>query len=222
MRILYVEDEKYLADAVIHVLNKSGISVDHAADGEEGLNLAVKPIYDAIVLDIMLPKLSGWDILRDLRERKIKTPIIMLSALSQTEDKVKGLNYGADDYLAKPFKTSELVARLRALVRRPALQDDKVISFGDIYYDIKNRTLCDLPLSEKEAEIVEALIKNPEQVQSKEYLLTHVWGSDAVDEDNYVEVYISNLRKKLEKVSTNVKIKTIRGLGYKLCSKSLS
>ena len=222
MRILYVEDEQYLADAVIHVLNKSGISVDHATDGEEGLNLAVKPIYDAIVLDIMLPKLSGWDVLRDLRERKIKTPIIMLSALSQTEDKVKGLNYGADDYLAKPFKTSELVARLRALVRRPALQDDKVISFGDIYYDIKNRTLCDLPLSEKEAEIVETLIKNPEQVQSKEYLLTHVWGSDAVDEDNYVEVYISNLRKKLEKVSTNVKIKTIRGLGYKLCSKNLS
>ena len=221
MRILYVEDEKYLADAVIHVLNKSGISVDHAADGEEGLNLAVKPIYDAIVLDIMLPKLSGWDILRDLRERKIKTPIIMLSALSQTEDKVKGLNYGADDYLAKPFKTSELVARLRALVRRPALQDDKVISFGDIYYDIKNRTLCDLPLSEKEAEIVEALIKNPEQVQSKEYLLTHVWGSDAVDEDNYVEVYISYLRKKIEKVSDSVQIKTIRGLGYKLILKNV-
>ncbi|MBQ6127647.1 response regulator transcription factor [Candidatus Saccharibacteria bacterium] len=222
MRILYVEDEQYLADAVIHVLNKSGISVDHATDGEEGLNLAVKPIYDAIVLDIMLPKLSGWDILRDLRERKIETPIIMLSALSQTEDKVKGLNYGADDYLAKPFKTSELVARLRALVRRPPLQDDKIISYGDIYYDLKNRTLNNIPLSEKEAEIIEVLIKNPEQVQSKEYLLTHVWGSEAIDEDNYVEVYISNLRKKLEKISTSVKIKTIRGLGYKLCSKNLS
>ena len=210
MRILYVEDEQYLTDAVIHVLNKSGISVDHATDGEEGLNLAVKPIYDAIVLDIMLPKLSGWDILRDLRERKIETPIIMLSALSQTEDKVKGLNYGADDYLAKPFKTSELVARLRALVRRPPLQDDKIISYGDIYYDLKNRTLNNIPLSEKEAEIIEVLIKNPEQVQSKEYLLTHVWGSEAIDEDNYVEVYISNLRKKLEKISTSVKIKTIR------------
>lgn len=222
MRILYVEDEQYLADAVIHVLNKSGISVDHAADGEEGLNLAVKPIYDAIVLDIMLPKLSGWDILRDLRERKIETPIIMLSAMNQVEDKIKGLNYGADDYLAKPFKTQELVARLRALVRRPPLQDDKIISYGDIYYDLNNRTLCDLPLSEKESEIIEALIKNPEQVQSKEYLLSHVWGSDAIDEDNYVEVYISNLRKKLEKISNTVKIKTIRGLGYKLCSKNLS
>ena len=220
MRILYVEDEQYLADAVIHVLEKSGISVDHAADGEEGLNLAVKPIYDAIVLDIMLPKLSGWDILRDLRERKIKTPIIMLSALSQTEDKVKGLNYGADDYLAKPFKTSELVARLRALVRRPPLTTEKVISYGDICYDLANRTLNNESLSEKESELLEALIKNPDQVQSKQYLLTHIWGSDAIDEDNYVEVYISSLRKKLEKVSRSVKIKTIRGLGYKLCSKT--
>ena len=222
MRILYVEDEQYLADAVIHVLEKSGISVDHAADGEEGLNLAVKPIYDAIVLDIMLPKLSGWDILRDLRERKIETPIIMLSALSQTEDKVRGLNYGADDYLAKPFKTSELVARLRALVRRPPLAAEKVISYGDICYDLNNRTVNDEPLSEKEAELLETLIKDPEQVKSKEYLLTHIWGSDAIDEDNYVEVYISNLRKKLAKVSRSVKIKTIRGLGYKLCSKNLS
>lgn len=220
MRILYVEDEQYLADAVIHVLNKSGISVDHAADGEEGLKLAVKPIYDAIVLDIMLPKLSGLEILRDLRERGIKTPIIMLSALSQVEDKIKGLNYGADDYLAKPFKTSELVARLRALIRRPALQDEKIISYGDLYYNLEERSLNDIHLSEKEAAIIEALIKNPDRVQSKEYLLTHVWGSDSAGEDNYVEVYISYLRKKLEKLNSSVKIKTIRNLGYKLCSKS--
>ena len=113
MRILYVEDEKYLADAVIHVLKKSEIAVDWAADGEEGLNKAVDPIYDAIVLDIMLPKYSGLDILKHIRERGIKTPVIMLSALSQIEDKVKGLNMGADDYLAKPFKTAELVARQR-------------------------------------------------------------------------------------------------------------
>lgn len=220
MRILYVEDEQYLADAVIHVLNKSGISVDHAADGEEGLKLAVKPIYDAIVLDIMLPKLSGLEILKDLRERSIKTPIIMLSALSQVEDKIKGLNYGADDYLAKPFKTSELVARLRALVRRPALQDEKIIGFGDLYYNIEERSLNDIHLSEKEAAIIESLIKNPDHVQSKEYLLTHVWGNDSAGEDNYVEVYISYLRKKLEKLESNTKIKTIRGLGYKLCLKN--
>ncbi len=220
MRILYVEDEKYLADAVIHVLDKSGISVDWAADGEEGLNLAVKPIYDAIVLDIMLPKLSGYEILRDLRERNIKTPIIMLSALSQVEDKIKGLNYGADDYLAKPFKTSELVARLHALMRRPALRDEKIICFGDLYYNLEDRSLNDIHLSEKEASIMETLLKNPEHVQSKDYLLSHVWGNEAIGEENYVEVYISYLRKKLAKLKSKVKIKTIRGLGYKLCSKS--
>ena len=220
MRILYVEDEKFLADAVIHVLDKSGISVDWTADGEEGLDLAVKPIYDAIVLDVMLPGISGFDILKTLRERNIKTPIIMLSALSQAEDKIKGLNYGADDYLAKPFKTSELVARLRALTRRPPLQDEKIISFGDLYYNLEDRTLNDIHLSEKEAVIMESLMKNPDHVQSKKYLLTHGWGSDSVGEENYVEVYISYLRKKLEKLKSNCKIKTIRSLGYKLCSKS--
>ncbi len=217
MRILYVEDEKILADAVIHVLDKSGISVDWVADGEEGLNLAIKPVYDAIVLDIMLPHLSGLDILRDLRERNINTPVIMLSALSQVEDKIKGLNYGADDYLAKPFKTSELVARLRALVRRPPLQNEKVISYGDLRYSLQDRTLNDLHLSEKEASIIESLLKDPDHVKSKEYLLAHVWGNDTISEDNYVEVYISYLRKKLEKLNSKVKIKTIRSLGYKLC-----
>lgn len=220
MRILYVEDEQYLADAVIHVLAKSGISVDHAADGEEGLNLAVKPIYDAIVLDIMLPKLSGLEILQDIRERGITTPVIMLSALSQVEDKIKGLNYGADDYLAKPFKTSELIARLRALTRRPQEMSDQIISFADLYYNTEERTLNNLPLSEKEAALLEALLKNPDHVQSKEYLLSHVWGNNSVGEENYVEVYISYLRKKLEKLGSSVKIKTIRSLGYKLCSKN--
>lgn len=220
MRILYVEDEKFLADAVIHVLDKSGISVDWTADGEEGLDLAVKPIYDAIVLDVMLPGISGFDILKTLRERNIKTPIIMLSALSQAEDKIKGLNFGADDYLAKPFKTSELVARLRALIRRPPLQDEKVISFGDLYYNLEDRTLNDIHLSEKEAAIMESLLKNPDHVQSKEYLLAHVWGTESIGEENYVEVYISYLRKKLEKLNSKCKIKTIRSLGYKLCSKS--
>lgn len=220
MRILYVEDEKFLADAVIHVLDKSGISVDWAADGEEGLELAVKPIYDAIVLDVMLPGMSGFDILKVLRERGTKTPIIMLSALSQAEDKIKGLNFGADDYLAKPFKTSELVARLRALTRRPPLQDEKIISYSDLYYNLEDRTLNDITLSEKEAAIIETFIRNPEHVQSKEYLLTHVWGSDSIGEENYVEVYVSYLRKKIEKLNSKCKIKTIRGLGYKLCSKN--
>ena len=128
MRILYVEDEKFLAEAVIHLLKKEKINVDHAADGEEGLELALKPNYDVIVLDIMLPKMSGLDVLKAVRNRGIKTPIIMLSALNEVEDKVRGLDYGADDYLAKPFKSSELIARIKALVRRPALAETKILN----------------------------------------------------------------------------------------------
>ncbi len=220
MRILYVEDEEFLADAVIHVLDKSGISVDWAADGEEGLRLATKPIYDAIVLDIMLPKISGLEILQDLRKQGVDTPIIMLSALSQIEDKVRGLNYGADDYLAKPFKTAELVARLRALLRRPPLQDDKIISLGDLYYNMEDRTINGASLSEKEAAILESLLKNPEHVVSKDYLLAHVWGNDSANDENYVEVYINHLRKKLKKQKCKAEVKTVRNLGYKLCSEN--
>lgn len=219
MRILYVEDEKYLADAVIHVLGKSDIAVDWAADGEEGLDKAVSPIYDAIVLDIMLPKLSGLDILASLRKRNIKTPVIMLSALSQVEDKIKGLNIGADDYLAKPFKTSELIARLQALTRRPPLQEEKEIHYEDLCLNLQNRTLNNLPLTEKEFEIMELLIKNPDTIQKKEYLLARVWGSESVNEENYVEVYISYLRKKLKTLKSKCIIKTIRNLGYKLIIK---
>ncbi|MBQ3325995.1 response regulator transcription factor [Candidatus Saccharibacteria bacterium] len=219
MRILYVEDEQFLADAVIHVLEKSGISVDWVQDGVEGLELATKPIYDAIVLDIMLPGLSGLDILRDIRSRNIQTPVIMLSALSQVEDKIKGLNYGADDYLAKPFKTAELIARLRALVRRPPIADDKYMIFGDLSYNMEEHSLNGENLSQKESSILEALLKNPEHIISKEYLLTHVWGNEAKGEENYVEVYINHLRKILLNQNCKVKIKTIRNMGYKLCSK---
>ena len=219
MRILYVEDEKYLADAVIHILEKSGIAADWAADGEQGLDMAVQPIYDAIVLDVMLPKLSGFDILKDLRDRGIKTPVIMLSALSQVEDKIKGLNIGADDYLAKPFKTSELIARLNALTRRPPLQEEKEIHFEDLNFNVRNRTLNDIPLTEKEADIMEMLIKNPNTIQQKEHILARVWGSDSLGEENYVEVYISYLRKKLKTLRSKCIIKTVRNLGYKLIVK---
>ena len=159
MRILYVEDEKFLAEAVIHLLKKEKIAVDHAADGEEGLELALKPNYDAIVLDIMLPKLSGLEILKIIRERGVKTPVIMLSALNEVEDKINGLEMGADDYLAKPFKTAELIARLNALVRRPPLVDAKVLNYEDLKFDLTNRTLNGVELTDKEAGIFEMLIK---------------------------------------------------------------
>ena len=219
MRILYVEDEKYLADAVIHMLKKADIAVDWADDGEKGLDMSVNPIYDAIVLDIMLPKLSGLDILKAIRDRGIKTPVIMLSALSEVEDKVKGLTMGADDYLSKPFKTSELIARLNALSRRAPLQEESEIHFEDLCLNVSNRTLNEIPLTEKEAGILEVLIKNPGTVQKKEYLLAKIWGTDAVAEENYVEVYMSYLRKKMKTLRSKCVIKTIRNLGYKLIVK---
>ncbi len=220
MRILYVEDEKYLAEAVIHLLKKEKINVDWAADGEEGLELALKPNYDVIVLDIMLPKLSGLDILQTVRGRGIKTPIIMLSALNEVEDKIKGLDYGADDYLAKPFKTAELIARLRALVRRPALAEVEKLEYEDLKLDLTNRTLNGSELTDKEAGIMEMLMRTPGSAITKEQILAHVWGLDSEFEENYVEVYVSYLRKKLKSLKSKVQIKTIRNLGYKLCLES--
>lgn len=217
MRILYVEDEKFLAEAVIHLLKKEKIMVDHAADGEEGLALALKPNYDCIVLDIMLPKLSGLEILKTIRGRGVKTPVIMLSALGEVEDKIKGLELGADDYLAKPFKTAELIARINAVCRRPALEEKKEMVFGDLNYDPTNRTLNGETLTDKEAEILMMLMKNPEQAVTKTQILAHVWGAESEHDENYVEVYMSYLRKKLKELNSRAQIKTIRGLGYKLC-----
>ena len=219
MRILYVEDEQLLAEAVTHLLEKADINVDWAEDGEEGLALAKKPIYDAIVLDIMLPKMSGLEVLEIIRKHGVKTPVIMLSALSEVEDKVKGLEIGADDYLAKPFKTKELIARLNALTRRPALRETKVIKYKDLELDPDNRTVNGVSLTEKEAEILEMLIKSEGKIVQKDYILAHVWGADMVAEDNYVEVYMSYLRKKLKSLKSTVEIKTVRGLGYKLVDK---
>ena len=220
MRILYVEDEKFLAEAVVHVLTKNKIAVDHAEDGETGLELALKPNYDCVVLDIMLPKLSGLDILKAMRTRGVKTPVIMLSALNEVEDKVRGLEYGADDYLAKPFKTAELIARINAVCRRPALVEQKEIKYGDLVFDVNNRTLNGVSLTDKEAEILSLLIKSDGSAVSKQQILAHVWGMDAERDENYVEVYMSYLRKKLKALKSCVSVKTIRGLGYKLCSEN--
>lgn len=219
MRILYVEDEKLLADAVTHLLKKANINVDWAEDGEEGLRLAQKPTYDCLVLDIMLPKMSGLEILEIIRKKGIKTPVIMLSALSEVEDKIRGLNIGADDYLAKPFKTSELIARLNALARRPALHETKTIKYADLQLDVDNRTVNGLSLTEKEAEILKMLMESGNKTVQKDYILAHVWGADMLAEDNYVEVYMSYLRKKLKELNSSAEIKTIRGLGYKLVLK---
>ena len=216
MRVLYVEDEKFLADAVRYNLEKQGIDVDHAADGEEGLDMAVSGIYDCMILDIMLPKLSGIEILERVREKGISTPVIMLSALSEVEDKVRGLNSGADDYLAKPFKTAELVARINALLRRPAAVKDSVIKFGDLVFNEDQKTLNGEALTAKEAGIIAELIKANGKLIPKEFLLSKVWGGEAYGEDNYIEVYMSRLRKTMRKAGVKTQVKTSRGLGYKL------
>lgn len=216
MRILYVEDEARLASAVEYLLKKEHIAVDWIADGEEGLTAALKGGYDCLVLDIMLPHMSGLDILKTVRQRGITTPIIMLSALSEVEDKVRALELGADDYLAKPFKTAELIARIKAITRRPPLQVAEVLRYADLEYDFKNRSLNGLVLTGKEADLFEPLIRNPGKIQHKEQLLARAWGNEANSSDNYVEVYMSYLRKKLEQLKSKAEIKTVRNLGYKL------
>ncbi len=216
MRILYVEDEERLASAVVYLLKKEHISVDWTADGEEGLAAALRDGYDCLVLDIMLPGISGIEILKAVRAKGLNVPIIMLSALTEVEDKVKGLEAGADDYLAKPFKTAELIARIKAITRRPPLQTSEIIEFADLEYDLKNRTLNGLILTGKEADLFEPLIRNPGKIQHKEQLLARAWGNEAGSSDNYVEVYMSYLRKKLEQLHSKASIKTVRNLGYKL------
>ena len=171
------------------------------------------------VLDFLLPKLSGTDILKRIRERKIQTPVIMLSALSEVETKISHLGYGADDYLAKPFKTAELVARIKALVRRPRSIEIIDISYGDLVLDKTNAILNGEQLTAKEVEILAELMKSPEVLIHKEYLLAKVWGEVGLGEDNYVESYMSRIRKILKKVHSKARIATVRGLGYKLTSK---
>lgn len=216
MRVLYVEDEKFLAEAVKHNLEKQGFNVDLAFDGEDGLSSAVENIYDCVVLDVMLPKLSGIEILERMREKKVSTPVIMLSALSEVEDKVRGLDAGADDYLAKPFKTAELVARINALARRPAKVQDRKITYLNLEFNIDEKELNGVGLTTKEADIIHELMKTPEKIVKKDYLLNKVWGGEAYGEDNYIEVYVSRLRKLLKSIRSEAKIMTVRGFGYKL------
>lgn len=219
MRVLYVEDATFLAEAVKFNLEKQGIIVDLSSDGEDGLEKALDDIYDCVILDIMLPKFSGTDILKRMREKKVQTPVIMLSALSEVETKISHLDHGADDYLAKPFKTAELVARIKALIRRPKTIDISEITYGDLVLDKTNATINGEQLTAKESEIIAELMKFPETLVKKEHLLAKVWGEDGFGEDNYVESYMSRIRKLLKKIHSKARIVTIRGLGYKLTSK---
>ncbi|MCH4072884.1 response regulator transcription factor [Pseudoramibacter sp.] len=217
MRILFVEDEKKITDALKELCRIQNIDCDIANDGDEGLLFALNPIYDVIVLDIMLPGKDGLEILKEVRDHDITTPILLLTAKGTVDDKVKGLDLGADDYLVKPFSAKELFARIRALSRRPDNEiKGECIDFEDVSFNTKKNTLItksnEYKLSVKESKILEMLIKRPNQVFTREQILDRVWGFDKEVNENNIEIYVHNLRKKLS--DTNVKIDTIRGVGY--------
>jgi len=220
MRILIVEDEIALSNVLSEILKKNNYAVDAVYDGADGLDYAVSGLYDAILLDIMLPKMNGLEMLKALRSQGHSTPVLLLTAKSEIEDKVKGLDCGADDYITKPFATDELLARVRSVLRRKDVFISSEQSFGDLTIDkntLKIATKKDeIKMSLKEYQILEMLIVNPNQIISKEKFVEKIWGYDFDGEYNSVEVYISFVRKKLTAIDSKVKIKAHRGVGYSL------
>ncbi|MCQ2751509.1 MAG: response regulator transcription factor [Coriobacteriales bacterium] len=220
MNILLAEDEVQLAEALAEILEKKDFKVDVVHDGESASNYLEHSDYDAFICDIMLPKKDGIQIVKDARAAGIKTPIIMLTAKSNLEDKVFGLEAGADDYMTKPFQPAELIARLHALTRRSGEVIIDQISFGDIKLDLSNYNLTckntNVKLSYREAEVLEYLMKNKNTISSKSTLITKIWGLDSEVEENNVEAYISFIRKKLKFLNSKVSISTQRKVGYKL------
>jgi DNA-binding response OmpR family regulator len=221
MRILLVEDEVRLSQALVEIFQKNRYGVDAVYDGREGLKYAQSGIYDVVILDIMLPGMDGLSVLRTLREQNNNVPIMLLTAKDEIEDRVKGLDCGADDYVTKPFSTEELLARIRALSRRKGDVKNTKTQFGDLALD---KGSCELQkigggaikLSLKEFQIIEILFENPTQIVKKETIIEKIWGGDSDAEFNNVEVYISFLRKKIEQLKVSVQIRTSRGIGYSL------
>lgn len=222
MRIVLVEDEERMAQALCELLRLEHYEVDHFAVGTDGLAALESGIYDIAVLDVMLPGMDGYEIARRARARGIATPILMLTAKADLDDKVTGLDSGADDYLTKPFMTKELLARLRALGRRALGATDGRLSFGDITLDTNTLTLScttsgqSVRLGEKEYRILEYLIANGGQILTREQLAVKIWGFESDAEYNNVEVYMSFTRKKLAFVEAKTEIKAVRGIGYEL------
>ncbi|WP_341346209.1 response regulator transcription factor [Paenibacillus sp. FSL K6-1217] len=221
MRILIVEDEIHLAEALTQILKKHHYSVDAVHDGRSGLDYAQSGIYDLLLLDIMMPELDGISVLKELRKDGFSTPVIMLTAKGEITDMVTGLDHGADDYIAKPFASEELLARIRAALRRKGeVIPDDALKFGDLELNTANPKLTvkgkEMKLNLKETELLELLILRKQAVTSKEQIIEKLWGFDSEAEHNNVEVYISFLRKKLAFLNSEVRISTIRGVGYVL------
>jgi DNA-binding response OmpR family regulator len=221
MRILIIEDEERLAGIIARMLAQERFAADVVHDGETGLNAALTGAYDAIILDRMLPKRDGASIVRELRAERIPTPVLMLTALSDLPDRVEGLDAGADDYLGKPFAFEELLARLRALVRRTdkPLAPDRV-EVGPVTIDLQRRVVerdeQPIDLSAREFALLELLARNRGQILSRDTILERVWGIDAEPQGNVVELYIFYLRRKLGHTAAHPVIRTVRGAGYVL------
>ena len=220
MRLLIVEDEVRLADTLRQLLNRQGYTADVYYDGVSGLDNAMTGIYDLMVLDVMLPGMNGFQVVKKLREAGVTTPVLMLTAKSDVSDRIHGLDCGADYYLTKPFEPEELLACVRTLLRRSGgqLQESDTLTWGDLSLERTTFTLScaerEVRLSRREYDLIELLMRNGNQVVTKEQMLVKVWGYDSQAEDNNVEVYISFLRRKLTHLHSAVKIKTLRMLGY--------
>ena len=221
MRLLIVEDEADIVHALQRGLKNEGYAVDVAMDGEDALDFLSLNTYDLLVLDINLPKVDGFYILKKLREKDINTRVIIVSANREIEDRIKGLDLGANDYLVKPFHIKELLARVRALTRRPAnIQLSSKLEYGDLTFDKDSRTLStpvnSLLLTSKETELTFVFMQNPETLFSREQLILKIWGSSSEVETGNVDSYISFLRKRLKELKSSCKITTVYGAGYKL------
>ena len=220
MRLLVIEDEQKIARVITESLKREKYAVDAAYDGEEGFNLADSQPYDLLIVDRMLPGLEGTEIVKKLRENGKNMPILFLTALSTTEDKTLGLDVGADDYLTKPFAIDELLARVRALLRRPPIQQPDILKIDDLKIDKQQQAVTragkNIDLTNKEYALLEYLMQHPNQILSKKTLIDHVWDFDADILPNNVEAYIKNLRQKIDKPFKKQLIKTVRGFGYRI------
>ena len=221
MKILIIEDEYSLADAIAETLQKENYTTKIVTNGEDGEDEALTGIYDLILLDVMLPKKDGFEILRNLKNEKINTPIIMITAKSEMSDKLKGLENGIDDYITKPFHMRELIARIKIVLRRNSnIEDDNILEYSDLKLDLSTGKMSsngnEISINGKELELLEILLLNKNQIVNKEVLINKIWGYDSNAEYNYVEVYASFLRKKLKLIKSKVKIKAVRGIGYKV------
>jgi len=222
MRILIVEDETRLADALAAILMEHKIMVDRVASGDAGVAYGESGAYDLILLDVMLPGLNGFQVAQTLREKKINTPILMLTALDNVREKVMGLNAGADDYMTKPFSPEELLARIRVLTRRRGEVILDKLSFEDVTFHISTSELaCDttarsVRLNHKEAELMQLFLRQPNCILHKDQLIIKVWGYDSGADDNNLEAYISFLRKKLVFLGTRCALVSVKKMGYKL------